>query len=71
MLRFRERAVSRPAQGRAEAERLYCQARGIAAATVISKILRNVRAYNHVLRFTGQLYVILQHPFPTLTRSQC
>ncbi|KAF5010125.1 hypothetical protein FDECE_3711 [Fusarium decemcellulare] len=59
MLRFRQGAVSRPTHGRAEAERLYCQARGIAAATVISKILRNVRAYNQVLRFTGQLTMSL------------
>lgn len=55
MLRFRERAVSHPTEGRAEAERQYCQTRGIAAATMISKILRNARAHNHILRFTGQL----------------
>ncbi|KAH6670253.1 fungal-specific transcription factor domain-containing protein [Plectosphaerella plurivora] len=59
MLRFREKAVARPTRGRAEAERLYCQARGIAAATLISKILRNARAHNHILRFTGQLTLSL------------
>ncbi|KAK7416594.1 hypothetical protein QQX98_005065 [Neonectria punicea] len=55
MLRFREVSVSRPTNSRGIAERQYCRARGIAAATMISKIIRNMRAHGHVLRCTGQL----------------
>lgn len=55
MLRFREKSVSKATSGRAVAERQYCQARGIAAATMVSKIVRNVRAHGQVLRCTGQL----------------
>lgn len=55
MLRYRNKAVTKPSSGRDEAERRYCQARGIAAATMISKILLNVRAHGDLLRFTGQL----------------
>ncbi|KAL2209404.1 hypothetical protein CC79DRAFT_1367587 [Sarocladium strictum] len=59
MLRFRDDSVARPSRGRAEAKRLFAQSRGIAAATMISKILRNARAHNHILRFTGQLTMTL------------
>ncbi|OIW22563.1 hypothetical protein CONLIGDRAFT_697198 [Coniochaeta ligniaria NRRL 30616] len=55
MLRFREKSVSRPRTARVAAEREYSQARGIDAATMISKIIRNVRAHGQVLRCTGQL----------------
>ncbi|KAF2095552.1 hypothetical protein NA57DRAFT_44441, partial [Rhizodiscina lignyota] len=54
-IRFRERAVSRPTDARARAERQYCQSRGIAAASMIFKILRNVRAHGHIYRCTGLL----------------
>lgn len=55
MLRFREVSVSRPATPRAVAEHQYGKARGIAAATMVSKIIRNMRAHGHLLRCTGQL----------------
>ncbi|CAK7223149.1 hypothetical protein SCUCBS95973_005080 [Sporothrix curviconia] len=55
MLRFREVSVSRPATPRAVAEQQYGKARGIAAATMVSKIIRNMRAHGHLLRCTGQL----------------
>ncbi|KAH7072088.1 fungal-specific transcription factor domain-containing protein [Paraphoma chrysanthemicola] len=54
-VRFREKSVSRPTDPRGVAEREFCQARGIAAATMISKILRNARAHGHILKFTGLL----------------
>lgn len=55
MLRFREVSVSRPTTPRAVAEHQYGKARGIAAATMVSKIIRNMRAHGHLLRCTGQL----------------
>lgn len=59
MLRFREKSVTRATTGRAAAERQYCQARAIAAATMVSKIMKNVKAHGQVLRCTGQLSVPL------------
>ncbi|KJR80511.1 uncharacterized protein SPSK_10615 [Sporothrix schenckii 1099-18] len=55
MLRFREVSVTHPQTPRAVAEHQYGKARGIAAATMVSKIIRNMRAYGHLLRCTGQL----------------
>lgn len=54
-VRFREKSVSRPQGPMGFSERDYCQSRGIAAATMIYKILRNIKAHGHVARFTGLL----------------
>ncbi len=55
MLRFREIAVSRGSSPRIVAERQYGMARGIAAATMVHKILRNMRAHSQAMRCTGLL----------------
>lgn len=73
MLRFREKSVMHPTSARMATERQYSQARGIAAATMISKIMRNTRAHGHLLKYTGQLCVIscpLSSYDPQLNRTQ-
>ncbi|RFU26064.1 hypothetical protein B7463_g10281, partial [Scytalidium lignicola] len=64
--RHREKSVSKAVGAEALARKHWSQAQGIAAATMISKIVRNMKAHGQIMKCTGLLASLIHRLFEAL-----